>query len=60
MIDSGASRSIMDTGTLESLGLQNEIIIEQNIGFTDASNNKMAISVRCTLILYTAKLRKTF
>ena len=60
MIDSGASRSIMDIGTLESLGLQNEIILDPNIGLTDASNNKMAISGRCTLRLYIPEIRKTF
>ena len=60
MIDSGASRSIMDIDTLESLGLQNEIILDPNIGLTDASNNKMAISRRCTLRLYIPKIRKTF
>ena len=59
MIDSGASKSIMDIGTFETLGIQNMYGNDMSTCFTDASNNKMAISGCCKVKLYIPELNRT-
>ena len=48
-IDSGASKSIMDIGTLEWHGLKDNIAADAETKLTDASNNPMDILGNCTI-----------
>ena len=50
MIDFGASKSVIDIGTLDALGIKHTYGIDKNICLYDASNNKRAMSGCCVIL----------
>ena len=60
MMDSGASRSVIDIGTLEIIGMTNAVQKDESIELWDASSKKMNVLGRCTLEFNVPKLEKTF
>ena len=60
MIDSGASKSVMDIGTLETLGIKHPYESDQNICLYDASNNKMEMSGCCNVEIHIPEINKSF
>ena len=59
MMDSGAKRSVIDIGTLETLHKDIRIEPKDDIRLYDASDNKMNILGCCSLTLRIPKVNKT-
>ena len=59
IVDSGASRCVMDLGTMEVLGGNTSQIGESNSHLVDASNNEMPISGIWVAKTYIPRLKKT-
>ena len=59
-IDSGASRSIIDKGTLEWLNIDDILSDGVDVKLMDASNNQMDMAGRCFITFKISKLNKTY
>ena len=60
MIDSGASKLVMDIGTLETLGIKHPYESDKNICLYDASKNKMEMSGCCKVEIHILEINKSF
>ena len=58
-MDSGAGRSVIDIGSLETIDPDHEIVSDDSIRLLDASNNVMNILGKCTIRFTIPKLAKT-
>ena len=59
LLDSGAGKSVIDRGTLETLGEDHKIVKDNSIQLTNASNNVMDVGGKCTIRFAIPKLGKT-
>ena len=58
-MDSGAGKSVIDIGTLETIGTDYEITRDDSVRLLDASNNVMDVLGKCVVRLTIPKLGKT-
>ena len=58
-MDSGAGRSVIDIGSLETIDPDHEIVKDDSVRLLDASNNVMNILGKCTIRFSIPKLAKT-
>ena len=59
IVDSGASRCVMDLGTLEMLGVDTSSLQASNANLVDASNNRMKLAGVWVANVFVSKLNRT-
>ena len=59
MMDSGSGRSVIDIGTLETIGADYKIVKDDTVQLLNASNEVMDVLGKCTIRLSIPKLGKT-